>query len=197
MPFSSLKAKEAASVFGPPLSPSATEPERQAYRRDVLHLPGPVDRWLVTNIRSPRINFLQDYLLLIPEDIKISMSLALWRSRVRWYVHLYSQLIGVWLSYFFAQLLCTDRIPERLTTYTLYIKAIASPQSRNNLILRTSPRAILERFTGSNKALNAPDWTSWERKACEFQQPKLNFASLFVRMAEWEENRHEVCSGHF
>ena len=70
MPFSSLKAKEAASVFGPPLSPSATEPERQAYRRDVLHLPGPVDRWLVTNIRSPRINFLQDYLLLIPEDIK-------------------------------------------------------------------------------------------------------------------------------
>jgi len=71
MSFSYLKAKpeEAASVFGPPLSPSATEAERRAYRRDVLHLPGPVDHWLVTNIRSPRINFLQDYLLLIPEDI--------------------------------------------------------------------------------------------------------------------------------
>jgi len=55
----------------------------------------------------------------------------------------------------------------------------------------------LERFTGSNKALNAPDWTSWETKACKFQQPKLNFASLFVRMAGWEENRHEVCSGGF
>jgi hypothetical protein len=51
------------TVFGPPLSPSATYAERQAYRRNVLRLPGPVDRWLLTNIRSPRINFLQDYLM--------------------------------------------------------------------------------------------------------------------------------------
>jgi|SRR5882762_1449901 hypothetical protein len=56
------------TVFGPPLSPSATYAERQAYRRDVLHLPGPVDRWLLTNIRSPRIDFLQDYLMLV--DVK-------------------------------------------------------------------------------------------------------------------------------
>jgi hypothetical protein len=71
MSFSYLKAKpeEAVFVFGPPLSPSATEAERRAYRHDILHLPGPVDRWLVSNIRSPRINFLQDYLLLTPEDI--------------------------------------------------------------------------------------------------------------------------------
>ena len=52
------------TVFGPPLSPGATYAERQAYRRDVLHLPGPVDRWLLTNIRSPRIDFLKDYLML-------------------------------------------------------------------------------------------------------------------------------------
>jgi hypothetical protein len=55
----------------------------------------------------------------------------------------------------------------------------------------------MERFTGLNTALNAPDWTSWERKTWEFQQPKLNFASLFVRMAEWEENKHQVCLGYF
>jgi hypothetical protein len=55
----------------------------------------------------------------------------------------------------------------------------------------------MERFTGSNAALNAPDWTSWERKTWEFQQPQLNFASLFVRMAEWEENKHEVCLCRF
>jgi hypothetical protein len=55
-------------VFSPALSPSATYAERQAYRHDVLHLPGPVDRWLLTNIRSPRINFLQDYLMLV--DVK-------------------------------------------------------------------------------------------------------------------------------
>jgi len=70
--FSFLKAKpeETVDVFGPPISPSATEAERRAYRQDVLHLPGPVDRWLVSNIRSPRINFLQDYLLLMPENIR-------------------------------------------------------------------------------------------------------------------------------
>jgi hypothetical protein len=52
-------------VFGPGLSPSATYAERQAYRRDVLHLPGAIDRWLLANIQLPRINFLQDYLMLV------------------------------------------------------------------------------------------------------------------------------------
>jgi hypothetical protein len=54
----------------------------------------------------------------------------------------------------------------------------------------------MERFMGSNAALNAPNWTSWKCKTWEFQQPMLNFASLFVRMADWEENKNEVCSGH-
>jgi hypothetical protein len=40
-----------------------TYAERKTYRWEVLHLPGPVDRWLVANIRSPRINFLQHYLM--------------------------------------------------------------------------------------------------------------------------------------
>jgi hypothetical protein len=75
--------------------------------------------------------------------------------------------------------------------------AIASPRTQTNLILKTSPQAIMERFTGLNAALNAPDWTSWERKTWEFQQPQLNFASLFVWMAKWEENKHEVCLCYF
>lgn len=58
-----LEADKTMAVFGPPLSPSATYAERQAYRRNVLHLPGPVDRWLLANIQSPCINFLQDYLM--------------------------------------------------------------------------------------------------------------------------------------
>jgi hypothetical protein len=63
--FSYLKTDFETTIFGPTasLSPNATYAERQAYRRDVLRLPGPVDRWLLTNIRSPRINFLQDYLM--------------------------------------------------------------------------------------------------------------------------------------
>jgi hypothetical protein len=56
------------SPFGPSLSPDATYTERQAYRRNVLKLPGPVDRWLIANSRSPFISFLQDYLLLA--DVK-------------------------------------------------------------------------------------------------------------------------------
>lgn len=42
---------------------TTTYAERQTYRWEVLHMPGPVDRWLVANIRSPRINFLQHYLM--------------------------------------------------------------------------------------------------------------------------------------
>ena len=50
------------------LSPSTPAPmsyaEKQAYRRDVLKLPGPVDRWLTSNRRSPWIAFQRDYMLL-------------------------------------------------------------------------------------------------------------------------------------
>jgi len=46
------------------ISADATFAERQEYRRDVLKLPGPVDRWLTANSRSTRIDFLRDYLML-------------------------------------------------------------------------------------------------------------------------------------
>jgi hypothetical protein len=54
-----------ADVFGPSiLPPTASYAEMQAYRRDVLNLPGPIDRWLTSNRRSPWIAFLRDYMLL-------------------------------------------------------------------------------------------------------------------------------------
>ena len=83
-----------------------------------------------------------------------------------------------------------------MTTYTLYIKAISSPHTKTALVLRTSPQAIMERFTGLNTALNAPNWTSWTRKTWTFQHPKLDFASLFVWMADWDENKNEVRLGY-
>lgn len=52
------------SVFGPNLSPGATFLEREAYRSD-SGLSGPVDRWLTANIRSNRVAFLKEYLMLI------------------------------------------------------------------------------------------------------------------------------------
>jgi hypothetical protein len=54
----------ALSVFGHPLSQDATYQQRLAYRENVLKLPGPVDRWLTANSRSPRVKVLQDYLML-------------------------------------------------------------------------------------------------------------------------------------
>ena len=54
-----------ADVFGPSsLSPTASYAERQAYRQDVLNLPGPTDRWLTSNRQSPWVAFLHDYMLL-------------------------------------------------------------------------------------------------------------------------------------
>ena len=47
------------------LSPSKLNTiQRAAYRRDVLKLPGPIDRWLTTNSRSPNMSFLSEYLMM-------------------------------------------------------------------------------------------------------------------------------------
>ena len=54
----------ALSVFGHPLSQNATYQQRLAYRENILKLPGPVDRWLTANSRSPRVIVLQNYLML-------------------------------------------------------------------------------------------------------------------------------------
>jgi hypothetical protein len=58
-----------ASAITRPLPRHTTFAQRQEYRRVVLKLPGPVDRWLTTNSRSPRIDFLKDYLMF--EDVRV------------------------------------------------------------------------------------------------------------------------------
>lgn len=60
----SLSLSPADRVFGPALAPNATYAECLAYR-EALGLPGPVDRWLTANVRSNRIAFLRDYLMLV------------------------------------------------------------------------------------------------------------------------------------
>lgn len=52
-----------------------------------------------------------------------------------------------------------------------------------------SPLAVLEVFEGSKYALNAPEWTQWNRSTLQFQQPRASFAALFARMAQWDVNR--------
>ena len=52
------------SVAGHPLRQDATYAERKMYRENILKLPGPVDRWLIANSRSPHVCALQDYLML-------------------------------------------------------------------------------------------------------------------------------------
>jgi hypothetical protein len=76
--------------------------------------------------------------------------------------------------------------------YWLYITACQPLASLAPLFCRKSPRVVLEHFVGSNKALNAPEWTSWSRPMLEFQQPKATFAALFVRMATWDANMATV-----
>jgi hypothetical protein len=168
-----------------------TYTEQQMYRQEVLHLPGPVDRWLIANIRSPRINFLQNYLMFEEGYGYVACSVEIESEEVSSLSTSTRALISCII-----QLPSTNPFAERLTKYTLYVEAVASPRSKLHLHLRKSPRAILERFTGLNTAIDAPDWTSWERKTWEFQQPQLDFASLFVRMASWKENQNQVCFAH-
>lgn len=41
-----------------------TYAERETYRREVLNFPTPLDEWLLSNERSPRVAFLKVYLML-------------------------------------------------------------------------------------------------------------------------------------
>ena len=165
-----------------------TYAEWKTYRWEVLHLPGPVDRWLVANIRSPRINFLQHYLMSKGGYGYVTCFIEIKSEEVCFFVIQIYQCVG--LIYYLAP---KHESPCTKVDYVYtYINAVASPQSKTNLFLRTSPRAILEWFTGSNTAIDAPDWPSWDRKTWEFQQPELNFASLFMQMASWEANQNQV-----
>jgi hypothetical protein len=167
-----------ASAITQLLPQGATFAQRQEYRRVVLKLPGPVDRWLTANSRSPRIDFLKDYLMF--EDVRVEYIDCVVES-VCVKVHILMFCFRVKATFNFVQ----------QSQYTLYITASVSFRSQR-LFLRTSPQAILEQFSGSSEAIDAPEWTRWGRPTLEFQQPKATFAALFLRMADWTENQSQV-----
>lgn len=169
----------------PRLLPDATPAEHQGYRRDVLKLPGSIDRWLTANSHSPRIDFLKDYLLL--GDVKAEYVDCVVKSVcVKKVCHLLSCINNCF--HLFAQESKDDPTCE----YMLYITACASPDSHMGPFLSQSPQAVLERFIGSRDAIDAPEWTRWTRSTLEFQQPKATFIELFIRMAEWDNNKKQV-----
>ncbi|KAF7978362.1 hypothetical protein HWV62_1019 [Athelia sp. TMB] len=159
-----------STVFGPPLSPDATYQQRQECRQS-RGIPGRVDRWLVQNTRTTHIAFLRDYLML--NDVNGASCVQCTVELVRTQVPNNQEN--------FAQ-------PD---VFTLYITASAPPRTQSGQRARTSPRAILERFSGSPAALDAPDWVQWENPILQFQQPRASFAALFTQMAFWEVNRSQ------
>lgn len=71
--------------------------------------------------------------------------------------------------------------------------ATAPPKTKSGQTPTTSPCAILDRYIGSNKAADAPEWTNWPRRVEKFQQPRATFGVLFTRLALKKENRDQVC----
>ncbi|KZP15449.1 hypothetical protein FIBSPDRAFT_958786 [Athelia psychrophila] len=153
-----------------PTSPNASYAERQAYRV-ALGLPGPVDRWLTSNIRSNRVAFLKDYLMLIDVNgidcVECCVQVACVKTPAN-----------------------RDNF-EQPNIWTLYLTATAPPRTGSGQAVTTSPCAILERYTGSNTAIDAPEWTLWNRPVEKFQQPRAAFGVLFTRMALWKDNRDQ------
>jgi hypothetical protein len=167
------------------MNPFANPAERTAYRRDILNIPGPIDRWLTTNARSPRISFLQDYLMITAiasEYVVCIVEMA----QVQRAVSSFQTLVG-YLSLMLAQ--------GTLNIYTLYLTAYDTSFLTPSF-LRTSPRIVLQRFAGTKDDIDAPEWTSWTSPTLEFQQPRATFAVLFLQMANWEVNRVRVSPNH-
>ncbi|KZP26576.1 hypothetical protein FIBSPDRAFT_887087 [Athelia psychrophila] len=139
---------------------SLTYAERETYRREVLNIPSPLDEWLLSNERSPRIAFLKVYLML--GDVEAEY--------VTCRVDMEHDLIA------------------GIETYRLYIVAKPSPRSLHSPERQLSPRAMLAFFAGGKDDIAAPPWTQWTKTTSIFQQPVGTFATLFARMATWPLN---------
>lgn len=182
--------------LSPTRGPSSTYAEHQAYRLGVAGYPGPVDRWLISNSRSPRIDFLQNHLLL--DNPKYEHVICTVEPRYEVVSDIFLTLCSpndnpnFYIPGFSKQKLIDN---EPLQIYTLYLTASAAPGSRINLLLRKSPQVIIDRHCGSNQEALAPLWTRWSSthwQSLEFQQPTQTFAKLFVEMASWEFNKDQV-----
>lgn len=172
------------SVAGHPIPKDATYAEHKAYCEGVLKLPGPVDRWLTANSRCPRIGFLQDYLML--EEVQTEYVTCVVERE-------YPEVSAAPFHICF-KLRCQFNLTFfcQPGVHSLHLTAYVSAACPAILFVRKSPRVVLECFVGSNRAIHAPEWTRWKETSRQFQQPKTNFATLFVRIAGWNESRHIV-----
>lgn len=171
-------------LFGPPLSVNSTDAERQLYRRNTLKLPGPVDRWLTSNARMPNASSLADYFMW--SDVKAEYVVCI--------VERICEEVSPCFSRIGAFLINVQNIGnlKQEKTYRLHITANAQSLSDHDFMPRTSPRAVMETFTGSSRAIDAPEWTQWPQPTLRFQHPLVSFAVLFMRMASWDINKNQV-----
>ena len=177
----------ALSVEGLPLSFNATYQARKTYYEEA-GLPGKVDRWLISNMRSPTIRFLKDHLMLSNTSTQYITCSVQSISR--------ELPVGLRLPILASHTYLTLQVPGTpgcfITKYVLQLTADASATT-GHCLQTSSPRISLEDFIGNNQSLCAPQWTRWDPLQVEaFQQPMTTFLFLFLEMATWAINAKQV-----
>ena len=181
------------SLVRPHVLPRRRDPEafRRIYRAEVLGLPGPVDRWLVTNARTGgSLNFLKDYMYKInlSHDENVLCCVKRHITQVRYPIS----------TSLFHSLTClihkatqddTDFInpPKYTLTLTCSIASTRVPSS-----LQKSPTVYLDHFIRFNDELDAPDWVNWEKPVLEYYQPRAIIAETFVHLSGLSPNQRKV-----
>jgi len=141
---------------------------RDAYRREVLGLPGPVDRWLTANSACGTTNLLCT--LLMNNEVEDFVICTVRRVRI--------------------EATPNDTIFGDPDTHILYITASATNESIP-IFHRTSPTAILDHFVGNTRDIAAPEWMAWDRVELQFRQPRSSIADIFARLAVSDHNSLE------
>lgn len=162
-----------------------TYAEREAYRRDVLKIPTPLDQWLLCNERTTRINHLIVYCMLGDVEAEYVTCRVDMEHEI---VSLTAINLSSYCSISSAQI-------AGIESYRLYIVAKPSPRSSHSPGIEVSPRAMLGFFAGGKDDIAAPPWTQWTKPKMIFQQPVGTFATLFARMAIWPVNLAQVRCG--
>ncbi|KAJ7572676.1 hypothetical protein C8J56DRAFT_1174800 [Mycena floridula] len=141
--------------------------DRATIRRDILHIPGPLDRWIHQN------------------------------SQNAWFTEFSPQMLeGIGGNEVLCQLFRIvveapaetgdDFFTPDPDTHFLWLKAYAP------FLLEEveSPWAILDMHVGELCNLDAPDWmgSDWNGSTVCFRQDRAQFALLFASMAFWEHN---------
>lgn len=160
-----------------------TYAQREAYRRDVLNIPSPVDQWLLSNARSPRVAFLKVYMMFADVEAEyVTCRIDMEHDTV-------SIIIMINLGHHSP--ISASQIAG-IQAYRLYVTAKPSPRSAHSPDRQLSPRAMLDFFAGSKDDIAAPNWIQWTNPTLIFEQPSLTFAQLFARMATWPLNLAHV-----